>query len=581
MRIAIYSRKSKWTGKGESIENQLIMCKEYILANIPGVQEEDITYYEDEGFSGKNIHRPQFQKMLQDLKRNHYDYLVCYKLDRLGRNLSDFVNLIEELNRLGTSFISIKERFDTSTPIGRAMMYFTGVLAQMEREQIAERVRDNMLMLARSGRWLGGATPLGFRSIKEEQKASGNKVKTSYRLMVEEEEMDTVRFIYQEFLKKQSLSQLVTYFLQNNIRTKNDKEYQVTTIRDILTNPVYCTSDREAYNYFEQLGCQVCVEEEELDGIHGFIGYGKTSSSRYKNKQNEPSEWIISTAKHRGVISGADWVKVQQILERNKKKGESFRKVQNPVSLLSGLLYCKCGSPMRPKNYRIDRREPNGDRTFVYLCSLKEKSNRKNCTIPNVAGNILDQFVLKEILTFIGSQADMHFDKGEINNLREKLTMKPYHCYLENNLLQRERQDRKERIQKLLVQLSKSDGDDSFTDYVREQINQLDKEWKEIDHKLASITDNQKQCPTGSVDWVNDQDRSDREQPLGVMEKQLGTWNGMMETLSIQEKREYLHAILDKIIWDGENAHVFFRGSTIPLPQPLGPTMATNSPSLT
>ncbi len=110
MRIAIYSRKSKWTGKGESIENQLVMCKEYVMANFLNVTIEDVYEYEDEGFTGKNTQRPQFQKMMSDMRKEHYDFIVCYKLDRLGRNLTDLVNLIEELNKMDTSFISIKEK---------------------------------------------------------------------------------------------------------------------------------------------------------------------------------------------------------------------------------------------------------------------------------------------------------------------------------------------------------------------------------------------------------------------------------------------------------------------------------------
>ena len=165
MRIIIYSRKSKWTGKGESVENQITMCREYIERFIEGSENAEISVYEDEGFSGKNTNRPQFKEMMKVIKQEKVDYLVCYKLDRLGRNLVDLASLMETLENLSISFVSIKEKFDTSTPIGKAMLLFSGVLAQMEREQIAERVRDNMIMLARSGRWLGGNTPLGFVSV--------------------------------------------------------------------------------------------------------------------------------------------------------------------------------------------------------------------------------------------------------------------------------------------------------------------------------------------------------------------------------------------------------------------------------
>lgn len=103
---------------------------------------------------------------MQDAKANKFDYLVCYRLDRISRNVSDFSTLIEKLNKLDISFISIKEQFDTSTPMGRAMMFISSVFAQLERETIAERIKDNMYELARTGRWLGGKTPHGFSSKK-------------------------------------------------------------------------------------------------------------------------------------------------------------------------------------------------------------------------------------------------------------------------------------------------------------------------------------------------------------------------------------------------------------------------------
>ncbi|MDF2537724.1 MAG: Resolvase, N-terminal domain protein [Herbinix sp.] len=543
MRIAIYSRKSKWTGKGESIENQLVMCKEYVRANFSEVKEEDISDYEDEGFSGKNTTRPQFQRMMMDLRKEHYDYLICYKLDRLGRNLFDFVTLIEELNQWKTSFISIKERFDTSTPIGRAMMYFTGVLAQMEREQIAERVRDNMLMLARSGRWLGGTTPLGFHSKKDEVITWNNKKKTSYLLTVNEEEMTMVRFIYREFLSRQSLSQLNTYFLQNNIKTRNSKEYQISTIRDILTNPVYCTADAEAYDYFLQLGCQVCIEKDELEGKQGIISYGKTSSLKYKNKKEAPTEWIISVAKHKGIIRGRDWVRVQKILYANKKKGDCFRKVQNPVSLLSGILYCKCGYAMRPKNYPEDRLDERGNRTFAYICSQKEKSKRKNCKTANIHGNTLDQLILKEVFAYTKPDNSMIENIGK---LRDGLSARQCDAGNEIVMLNNIRNEKENRIKQLIVSLSKSDGNDSFVKYIEEQVNQFDTECKEIQKRITDI----------SLTYRNeafDQSKMDR------LVDQIGSFPKSVELLSVHDIREYLRSIIEKVVWDGVDAHIYFR----------------------
>lgn len=178
MRIAIYSRKSRFTGKGESIENQVEMCREHIFKHIEDGKNSNISVYEDEGFSGKNLERPQFKKMMQNAKRQPFDFIVCYRLDRISRSIGDFATLIEELNEREINFICIKEQFDTSTPMGRAMMYIASVFAQLERETIAERVRDNMLMLAKMGRWLGGTTPTGYASEKVDNMIVDGKVRS-------------------------------------------------------------------------------------------------------------------------------------------------------------------------------------------------------------------------------------------------------------------------------------------------------------------------------------------------------------------------------------------------------------------
>ena len=163
-KIAIYSRKSKFTGKGESIGNQIELCREYIRANHGQADADAAAVYEDEGFSGGNLERPAFKRMLRAARERKFKAVVVYRLDRISRNISDFSGLIEELSRLDIAFVSIKEQFDTGTPMGRAMMYIASVFSQLERETIAERIRDNMHELAKTGRWLGGTTPTGYCS---------------------------------------------------------------------------------------------------------------------------------------------------------------------------------------------------------------------------------------------------------------------------------------------------------------------------------------------------------------------------------------------------------------------------------
>ena len=540
MLIAIYSRKSKWTGKGESIENQLIMCREYIYSFVEGGRDAEIVEYEDEGFSGKNTKRPQFQKMLSDMQTRHFDCLVCYKLDRLGRNLADLAALMENLERKHTSFISIKEKFDTTTPIGKAMLYFSGVLAQMEREQIAERVRDNMVMLARSGRWLGGNTPLGFVSRKLEKETGLAKKKTFYCLVQNPEEIQVAGFIFNFFLEQKSLTKVMKYLVTSGIKTRAGKDFSIMTIRDILTNPVYCRADQAAYEYFHELGCQVCIEKEELDNETGLMSYAKTSSGLYKNQAASYESWIISMGKHRGIISGEDFVRIQHMLEDNKDKGEVFRRGRNNVALLSGLLYCTCGNLMRPKNYPESRVNGNGERTFAYLCPYKENTHGVNCQMKNAHGNTLDEAVCNEIMKLVKP------DEGAIlllEGLKKQIAVSDQEIISEKQILIRERNNKKEEIKKLVNSMKRMEDGSISLDYIQEEISSLDKECRGLDKRIESAEDDSLY-------------RAKISNQLEEIIDRLSDFQILFSTSGLEEKREFLRAVVEKVVWDGECAHI-------------------------
>ncbi|MEY8426680.1 recombinase family protein [Lachnospiraceae bacterium 46-15] len=545
MQIFIYSRKSKWTGRGESIENQVQMCRDYIESYIPGADLAEIRVFEDEGYSGKNVKRPEFQRMMAEIRKGSCHYLVCYKLDRLGRNIIDIAGLVEELNNLKVSFISIKENFDTSTPLGKTMLYIAGIFAQMEREQIAERVKDNMVMLAKSGRWLGGNTPLGFFSQKDEKVQINDKIKTSYRLAENPQEMITVRFIFREYLEKQSLAKVVEYFLRNDIQTKRGKEYTPTAVRDILTNPVYCTADETAYDYFESLGCQMCFSREEADGRHGIIAYAKTSSASYKNRDNPPEEWIVAMGKHKGEIPGAEFERVQKLLGANKQKGEACRNVRNEVALLSGILFCACGHAMRPKYYSVGQVTDGGERKFSYLCPYKDATHSEKCSVENVPGNDLDEMVCRELFRYAEPDSQVKKLLDKLGNEFEKGRGHPADKL---DLLKQALEEKEQGIKNLLAAIKKQGRSQAFIEYADEEISKLGKECEELKEKIKS-------CGNGEGTPICEKHQVD------LLAEQLDSFAKAFQVLTVPKKREYLRMLLDKVVWDGEKAQIFLYGS--------------------
>ena len=151
--------------------------------------------------------------------------IVCYRLDRISRNTIDFALLYQELERLDINFISVTENFDTTTPLGRAMLSISSAFAQLERDTIAERIRDNMLALAKTGRWLGGTTPLGYISTAKTSVDIGGKIRTAYRLKTDSDNFSLARLIFDKFLEFRSLTKVETYLLNYHYKTRNGKKF--------------------------------------------------------------------------------------------------------------------------------------------------------------------------------------------------------------------------------------------------------------------------------------------------------------------------------------------------------------------
>jgi site-specific DNA recombinase len=163
LRVALYLRVStqEQAKEGYSIGEQEERLKKYCEA----MGWDIYKIYIDPGYSGGDTNRPGLQTMIDDVKENKVDKVVVYKLDRLSRSQLDTLFLIEKVFLANnTDFVSMSENFDTSTPFGRAMIGILAVFAQLEREQIKERMSMGKEARAKEGKWNGGSSvPIGYR----------------------------------------------------------------------------------------------------------------------------------------------------------------------------------------------------------------------------------------------------------------------------------------------------------------------------------------------------------------------------------------------------------------------------------
>lgn len=542
-KYAIYSRKSKFTGKGDSINNQIADCKKELLKRFPNIDfENEVIIYEDEGFTGYNTNRPGFKNMMEDIRNNKIQALVFYRLDRISRNVSDFCNLLNELNIYNVKLVSATENIETITPMGKAMLMISSVFAQLERDTIAERIRDNMIELAKTGRWLGGKTPTGYDS-KAIEKIDINGKKRKLFQLIKNDEYAKVITLFSKMLELKALSGVETYALQNDIKTTNGKKYTRWGLRNIYTNPVYAIADKDMYNYFTNLNVEVFADESEFDGKHGLMVYNKTEKNEQTKtvEKRDIDEWIIAVGKHNGVIKGKEWIEVQNILEQNCQM--RYRKPSASNALLSGLLKCShCGSYMRAKLQGSDTDE-QGRRKFSYMCELKDKSRKTKCQCKNINGLEADRLVLEEIKKLANPSSKFYETLKKIS--KDNFT-KEYKQNEEIKAIRKQITKNENDIQGLSERLPYVD-----IELVKEQterIVELKKKNEELQNKLKLLTNT-------TTDEINDKETAD------IILKVLDTYMNVFDKLDLNTKRNMIKLLVSSITSDGEDLTINFIGA--------------------
>lgn len=533
MKIAIYSRKSKTSDKGESIDNQIHMCKEYANTHFDA---PEFSIFVDEGFSGGTTNRPQFKILIDELKKGLYDVLICYRLDRISRNVSDFASTLDILTQHAIGFVSIKENFDTTTPMGRAMIHISSVFAQLERETIAERVTDNLLELAKLGRWLGGTSPLGYKGKKVAYQSNG---KTKHYSVLEQDlkTAPTVKLIFDKYLELGSISKVETYLMQNGIKTSNQAHFRSNVIRNILINPVYATADASIYEYFHKLKCILPKPKEEFDGSYGLMPYNRNKKGK-GNLQNPPDKWIISLGTHQPIISSLDWIKAQKQLKANSDL--AYSNASASPALLSGLIYCKhCGTPMQVSGKGV---LVNGTVCYNYRCTTKTKSRGKLCSIANISkGYAIDTLVIKRIRAMLENETDLI---KELKKHKQDLTFKIDTVEKEKVRIKEELQSNTTTISSLIKKLALFD-DSTMEHYIQNEVKAL--------HSKNSVL--KKQLDELQNSSVN-QDYSLAN--IELILHSLKEFNELIDYATLHQKKTLMHNLIKRIEWDGENIDIFF-----------------------
>ena len=488
---AIYARQSVDRMDSISIESQIQFC-EY------EARGESYKVFADKGYSGKNTDRPQFQAMMDEIRQGNVKRVICYKLDRISRSILDFANMMEEFKRHDVEFVSCTEKFDTGTPMGRAMLSICIVFAQLERETIQQRVTDAYNARSRRGFYMGGRVPYGYKL--EPYLLDG---KHTSRYVIDPEEAEVLRLIYAMYAEPQvSCGDIVKYLIDRGIRNSRNPEgcWDRTRIAEMIKNPIYVKADLDVYTFFKSQGARLYNPPEDYIGTNGCYLYAEKTAKR---KTISLASQHIVLAPHEGIIPSDLWIRVRIKCLGNQQVAKPL-KVKN--TWLAGKIKCgKCG-------YALNVRKAKTQTGRYFICARHMQTINGCEGVGGLPAGELEQIVLTQMKTRLAqfqtlSEPAAVQGNPRISELKLKLTQ-----------VQSE-------IEALLDKLAQADG--VLTDYIAGRIKELDAQKTACQNELRELVPSEKQA----------------EQSLGQITDYMSHW----DDLTIEDKLAVVDVLIAKI----------------------------------
>mgnify|MGYP001821112796 CR=1 FL=1 len=347
-RCAIYTRKSSEEGLEQefnSLDAQRDACEAYIRSQRHEGWELHLDHYDDGGFSGGNIDRPALKQLLADLKSGQIDIIVVYKIDRLSRSLSDFVRLVEVLDKHAVSFVSVTQQFNTSTSMGRLTLNMLLSFAQFEREVTGERIRDKFAASIKKGIWMGGVVPMGYVAKDRKLHLDPEYAKVVHHIFTRYLELKSVRHLKAELDVDGYISKRRNY----KSGTSGGQPFFRGQLYNMLSNPIY-------------------------------IGKLKHHDKVYEGQ-------------HTAIIQQELWDRTQQLLAQNRVKTRTRERIKQP-GLLAGIIFDDRGNAM--SSTHGSKKKKVRYRYYVSQALLQYRE-REAGSVSRISAHAIEELVVAEL----------------------------------------------------------------------------------------------------------------------------------------------------------------------------------------
>ncbi|HCY8695423.1 TPA: recombinase family protein [Staphylococcus aureus] len=359
-RVAIYVRVSTeiQSTEGYSITGQINQIEEYCQFNNFKV----VDVYADRGISGKSMNRPALQRMLEDAKNGHIDCVMVYKTNRLARNTSDLLKIVEDLHKQNVEFFSLSERMEVSTSSGKLMLQVLASFAEFERNNIVDNIFMGQTIRAKEGYYQGNI-PYAYDKVPD----------SKHELMINQHEANVVKYIFESYAKGHGYRKIANALNHKGYVTKKGNPFSISAVTYILSNPFYV-------------------------GKIQFAKYKDWNDKRRKGLNDKP---VIAEGKHTPIISQTLWDKVQA---RKKQVSEKPQIHGKGTNILTGLISCpQCSASMSASTTVNTLKDGTKKRIRYYSCSNFRNKGSKVCSANSVRADVIEKYVMDQILETVKS----------------------------------------------------------------------------------------------------------------------------------------------------------------------------------